>query len=165
MNEGRRHVRLALVLLGLVGMHFIVRPWLGDDRAAPDFLLLALMLYAIRARPGRAAVAGFAVGLVGDALTQEAFGAGALSHTVVGYLQAWGKAVFFPENVLVNAGFFFAGVWVRDLLFLLAGGHVRGHALLLQLVSWSLLKATTTTIVGVVVVVTCRRWLAFRVAE
>ena len=42
------------------------------------------MIYAIRARPGHAAIAGFVVGLSGDALAGAAFGAGALAYTVVG---------------------------------------------------------------------------------
>ena len=148
------------LLLGLlVVMHFTVRPWLGNPRWAPDFLMLALMMYAIRVRPGRAAIAGFVVGIVGDALSQVAFGAGALAHTVVGYLQAWGKDVFFPDNFLVNAGFLFAGVWVRDLLVLLASGRVVGQALLWQLGTWSVLLAATTTAVGLILMSMFRGWL------
>jgi rod shape-determining protein MreD len=165
--NGRRgsSYRLGGVVLLLVVLHFTVRPWLGNPRAAPDFLLLALLVYAIRARPGAAAVAGFAVGLLGDALTPVAFGAGALAHTVVGYLAAWGKAVFFAENLAVNAGFFFAGTWIRDLLVLVGSGHLEGTDLLWQLVVWSPLKAATTALVGVVVLVVFRRSLAIRIAE
>jgi rod shape-determining protein MreD len=157
--------RLPAVLLLLVVLHFTVRPWLGDQRPAPDLLLLALMVYAIRARPGAAAVAGFIVGLLSDALTPVAFGAGALSHTVVGYLAAWGKAVFFAENLAVNAGFFFVGTWMRDLLVLVGGGHLEGRQLLWQLVVWSPLKAATTAIAGVLILLLFRRWLAIRIAE
>ena len=67
--------------------------------------------------------------------------------------------MFFPDNVLVNAGFFFLGAWTRDLLVLLAGGQVRGSALLIQLGTWSLLQAVTTTIAGVLVFLAFRRWL------
>jgi rod shape-determining protein MreD len=80
------------------------------------------MLIAIRARPGYAAVAGFVFGMVSDALTPASLGAGALANTLVGYLAAWGRAVFFPDNVLVNAGLFAAGVWVRNAIILLASG-------------------------------------------
>ena len=158
--------RLAAVLALLVVLHFTVRPWLGaDQRPAPDLLLLALLVYAIRARPGAAAMAGFVVGLLSDALTPVAFGAGALAHTVVGYLAAWGKAVFFAENLAVSAGFFFAGTWMRDVLVLLGGGHVEGRQLLWQLLLWSPLKAATTALAGVVVLLVFRRWLAIRIAE
>jgi rod shape-determining protein MreD len=164
MTGGAERYRITFVLLLLVLLHFAVRPWLGDSRGAPDFLLLALMLYAIRARPGNGALAGFAVGLVGDALTQEAFGAGILAHTVVGYLLAWGKAIFFPDNLLVNAGFFLVGAWARDVLFLLADGHLSLAAMAWQLISWSLLKAFTTTMAGIVVVLVFRRWLEVKIA-
>ena len=165
MNGKPGATRLRAVLLLLVVLHFTVRQWLGDPRLAPDFLVLALLVYAIRARPGAAAIAGFTIGLLGDALTPVAFGAGALAHTVVGYLAAWGKAIFFAENLAVNAGFIFAGTWVRDLLVLVGGGHVRGTELVWQLLLWSPLKAATTAFVGVIVLLVFQRWLAIRIGE
>jgi rod shape-determining protein MreD len=154
--------RVAAVLLLLAVLHFVLRPFLGDFRGAPDLLLLALLVFAIRARPGEAAVAGFAVGLLVDALTPVAFGAGALAHTVVGYLAAWGKAVFFAENVVVSAGFFFVGSWTRDVLVLVVGRHMDSSALAWQLTVWSPLKALTTAIAGAVVLLAFRRWLQIR---
>ena len=139
-----------------------IRPFLGDFRSAPDLLLLALLVFAIRARPGEAAVAGFTVGLMVDSLTPVAFGAGALAHTCVGYLAAWGKAIFFTENLLVNAGFFFVGTWIRDLLVSVAGGHMDQTTMLWQLLFWSPIKALTTALAGVVVLVVFRRWLRIR---
>ncbi|MDH5643176.1 MAG: rod shape-determining protein MreD [Gemmatimonadota bacterium] len=146
-----------LILLGLVVLHFLLRPSLGDGRIAPDFLLLALMLYSIRTRPGRGAIAGFCVGIIGDALAPVAFGASALAHTVVGYLQAWGKAVFFPDNLLVSAGFLFVGTMVRNSLVLLAGGQVHGMSLVWAIGVWSIAQAFTTTLVGILLIVAFRR--------
>jgi len=154
--------RLVAVLLLLVALHFVLRPFLGDSRAAPDLLLLALLVYAIQARPGQAAVAGFVVGLVADSLTPVAFGAGAFAHTCVGYLAAWGKAVFFAESVPVSAAFIFAGSWLRDLLVLVAGRHMGERSLVWQLAFWSPLKALTTAAVGIVVLLVFRRWLRVR---
>lgn len=165
MSARRDPLRTAVVLGLLVVLHFVLRPFLGDARIAPDMLLLALMVYAIGARPGAAAIAGFVVGLLADSLTPVAFGANAFAHTAVGYLAAWGKAVFFAENLMVNAGFFFVGTWVRDLLVLVAGQHVEGSAFLWQLMLWSMFKAGTTALLGVAVLATFRRWLSIRVAE
>ena len=165
MTARREPYRMIGVLGLLVLLHFFLRPFLGDSRAAPDMLLLALLVYAIGARPGPAAIAGFAVGLVFDALTPVAFGSNAFAHAAVGYLAAWGKAVFFAENLLVNAGFFFVGTWIRDLLVLVAGRHIEGTAFFWQLAVWSVLKAATTALLGVAVLATFRRWLAVRVAE
>ena len=157
--------RLVAVLLLLVVLQFALRPFLGDFRSSPDLLLLALLVYAIRAQPGQAAVAGFLIGLVVDSLTPVAFGAGMLAHTVVGYLAAWGKAVFFAENIIVNAGFFFAGSWLRDLLVLVAGRHMDQATMAWQLVFWSPIKALTTAIVGIMVLVLFRNWLPIRITE
>ena len=164
MAARRTGLKVWLVLFGLVVMHFTVRPLLGSERVAPDFLLLALMFYAIRSRPGDAAIAGFAVGIVADALSPFAFGASALAHTVVGYLQAWGKAIFFPDNLLVTAGFLFAGVWTRNLLYLVAGGQ-GGVAVLLALVTWSLAQAATTMITGILVLLAFRRWFKIGIIQ
>jgi len=158
----RPRYRLSAMLLLLVVLHFALRPFLGDYRSAPDFLLLALLVFAVRARPGDAAIAGFVVGLLADSLTPVAFGAGALAHTCVGYLAAWGKAVFFAENVLVSAGFFFLGTWLRDVLVLVAGGHMDHGMLFWQLVVWSPVKALTTALVGALVLVLLRRSLQER---
>lgn len=163
--RGRTQSRVTGVLVLLVVLHFGLRPWLGDPRVAPDFLLLALLIYSIRTTPGRASIAGFLVGLLADALTPSAFGAAALAHTVVGYLSAWAKAVFFAENLVVSAAFFAGGTWLRDLLVLLAGGQAGAGAFGGQIAFWSLLKALTTAGVGVAILATFRRWLDVRIVE
>ena len=165
MSRRARRYRLGSILILLVVLHFALRPWLGDPRPAPDFLLLALLIYALRTRPGNAAVAGVVVGLVSDALTPVAFGSGMLAYAVVGYLAAWGKAVFFAEKVAVSGVFFFCGTVVRDVLVLLWGGHVRGSALFWQLGVWTMLKGVTTAIVGVAVLLAFRNWLKVRLLE
>jgi hypothetical protein len=83
----------------------------------------------------------------------------------VGYLAAWGKAVFFAENLVVNAGFFFLGSWLRDLLVLVAGRHMDQSAMVWQLFFWSPIKALTTALVGVVVLMLFRRWLPVRLTQ
>lgn len=164
MRLNRDKVRLGMVIFLLILLHFGLSPWLGDRRVGPDFLLLALLLYATRARPGKAAIAGFVIGLVGDSLTVLAFGSSALAHTIVGYLAAWGNTIFFAENLLVSAGFFFGGTWFRDLLMLVAGGFQSGVGLVWQLAFWSVIKGLTTALAGVAVLMIFRRWLNVRMA-
>ena len=156
---------LVAILLLLTTLHFVVPGLFVDARFTPDFLLLALLVYAIRARPGQAAIAGFAVGLVADSLTPAAFGAGALAYTAVAYLAAWGKAVFFAENLFVNTGFIFVGVWMRDLVVLLVGRPADNTVLVWQLVFWSPLKALVTAVAGVITLVVFRRALEVRISE
>ena len=157
--------RYILVLVGLVALQFSVRSRLGNEKIAPDFLLLALMIYTIRAQPGKGAVAGLIVGLMRDALAPASFGAGALAHTLVGYLSAWGKAVFFAENLFVNGCLFFAGTWLRNLVVSLASGTLQGGQLGWELLVWSPLQSLTTAAVGVVVLWVFRRTMSMRLSD
>ena len=157
--------RFVVILAGLVVLQFSLRPRLGDDRVTPDFMLLALLIYTIRAQPGKSAGAGFLVGLVRDALTPASFGAGALAHTVVGYLSAWSKAVFFAENLVVNGCLFFAGTWVRNLVMALASGKLKGGMLGWELLVWSPIQSLTTAVVGMLVLWLFGRHLAIRMGD
>ncbi|HXH63392.1 MAG TPA: rod shape-determining protein MreD [Gemmatimonadales bacterium] len=157
--------RVLLVLAGLVVLHFSVRSRMGNDRVAPDFLLLALMIYSIRATPGKGAAAGFVIGLLRDALTPASFGAGALAHTLVGYLSSWAKAVFFAENIFVNGCVFFAGTWFRNLVVALASGKLKGGQLGWELLVWAPLQSLTTALAGMLVLWIFGRWLAIRLSD
>jgi rod shape-determining protein MreD len=154
-------LQLALVMALLVLLHFYLRPRLWSARLSPDFLLIAVVFFAMRAGPGAGALAGFAVGVVSDALTPAAFGAGALAHTVVGYLAAWGRAVFFADNLLVNAAFVAVAVWVRDLILLVASGTGEGR-LLVELTLNSPLQALSTAVFAIMVLAAFREWFAIR---
>jgi rod shape-determining protein MreD len=154
-------IQLVLVMALLVVLHFYLRPRLWSARVSPDFMLIALVFFAMRAGPGAGAVAGFLVGLGYDALTPAAFGAGALAHTVVGYLAAWGRAVFFADNLLVNAGFVAAALWVRDFLLLMASGTPQGR-LLVELTLNSPLQALSTGVFALLVLAAFREWFAIR---
>ena len=145
----------------LAALQFYLRPRVWDGRGAPDFVFLALMLIAVRARPGVAAASGFLIGLMNDVLAPASFGAAALAHTVVGYLAAVGRSVFFPDNLFVNAALFGCGVWVRDALVLLASGTPSGQ-LSAGLLVWSPLEALSTAVAGAILLLGFRDWFAVR---
>jgi rod shape-determining protein MreD len=154
-------VQLLLVMLLLVVLQFYVRPRLWDARISPDFLLIAMMLFAMRSSPGLAALAGFGVGLIADTLTPAQFGAGALAHTLVGYLASWGRSVFFADNMLVNAGFVAVGLWLRDFIVLMASGTDH-RQLITELTLYSPLQAVTTAGFALIVLVTFRSMFSIR---
>ena len=77
-----RTARAVIAFALLVLLHYTVRPLLGW-RTPVDFLVIAVLLSAVRVRPGAAALIGFCTGLVADSLTPSAFGAGALAMTAI----------------------------------------------------------------------------------
>jgi len=101
------------------------------------------------------------VGLATDSLSPGRFGAATLADVVVGYAAAWGRAVFFADNVLVNAGFVAVGLWVRDLILLVASGTPQGQ-LLAELGLYSPLQAIITAAAGALVLLAFRQWFAVR---
>jgi rod shape-determining protein MreD len=153
--------QLVLVLLLLLVLQFYLRPRLWNARVSPDFLLIALMLFAMRSGAGAGALAGFLVGLIEDTLTPARFGAAALAHTIVGYLAAWGRAVFFADNMLVNAGFVAVGLWVRDLIVLVAS-ETDHKQLFTELTFYSPIQALTTAVFALLVLATFRAVFSVR---
>ena len=147
------------VLALLVAAHFLLRPRLGDPRFAPDFLLVALLFFAIRVRPMGGTVAGFGLGLVTDAVAPTAFGAATLALTLVGYLAGWLKAIVFADNVLVTALFVFTAAWLRDIVEVLAAHQLVGGALAWQLLAYSPLAALSTATAATITLLLFRRWL------
>ncbi len=147
--------RATATFLILVLLHYTLRPLLGW-RAPMDFLVLALLLAAIRVRPAAAAIIGLVLGLVSDSLTPEALGAGAVAMTVVGYLASWLKAVFFADNLALNAFFFFLGKWVFDVIYFSVEQRLGGIELIQQLLLWSPLSAAATAIAGILLLLIIR---------
>lgn len=153
-----RPVDLARTLIAfvvLVLLHFTLRPLLGW-RVGPDFLVIALLLVAIRVRPGTAAVLGLLMGIVADSIELHAFGAGALAMCCVGFAASWLKAVFFADDMFLNAFFFFSGKWAFDIIFLLAERRVGGGELLRELLVWSPITAVVTALWGLLTLLILR---------
>ena len=148
-------LRTLLAFLILVVLHYTLRPLLGW-RAGPDFLVIATLLVAIRVRPGVAALIGLCVGLASDSLDVHVFGAGALAMTVIAFTASWLKAVFFADDVLLNALFFFLGKWAFDIIFVLVGHRGDFGQVALQLFVWSPLTAAVTAIFGLVTLLILR---------
>jgi rod shape-determining protein MreD len=162
LRNAASQARFWAVLLLLVVLHFVLRPHLGDPRFAPDLVLVALLFFAIRERPGLGAVAGFLVGLTIDAVAPTSFGAGALAGTLVGFLSGWVKAMFVADNVLITALFVFVAAWLRDAVEVLAGNQLGAKAAALQLLTFTPLAALTTAATALVFLFLFRPWLARR---
>jgi rod shape-determining protein MreD len=147
--------RAMATFLILVLLHYTLRPLLGW-RAPMDFMILALLLASIRVRPAVGALIGLALGIVSDSLTPDSLGAGAVAMTVVGYLASWLKAVFFADNIALNAFFFFLGKWVFDLIYFIVEHRLGGIELVQQLLLWSPLSAAATAVAGVLLLFVMR---------
>ena len=141
--------RTTFVCAILIVLHFTLRPLLAW-RASIDFLIVALLLGAVRLRPGAAAVYGLALGLVADSLSVNSFGAAALGMSIVGFSASWLKAVFFADNLALNGFFLFLAKWVFDMIVLGVSHRAHGAEIAMQVFVWSPLSAAVTAVAGVI---------------
>lgn len=154
MNFSRALV-LTLMLVLLVTLHFTLRPLL-DWRAGVDFLVIGVLVIAVRVRPGMAAVVGLLLGAAIDAMSPEALGAGALAMTLMAFGASRLKTAFFADDLGLNAVFVFLGKVFYDVVSTLAEGRLSGMTLVWQLVAWTPLSALVTAAVGLLVLAAVR---------
>jgi hypothetical protein len=81
---------------------------------------------------------------------------------VVGYAAAWGRAVFFADNILVTAAFVAVGLWLRDLILLVASGAA-GAELGAALALYAPLQGLITAAAGAIVLFAARQFFDLRV--
>jgi rod shape-determining protein MreD len=148
-------VRAVIVFGLLLVLHYTLRPLLGW-RAPIDFLVIAVLLAAVRIRPGSAALFGLGLGLATDSLNTAGFGAGALAMAVVGFAASWMKAIFFADNIALNGFFFFLGKWAFDIVLIIAEQRLSGGDMVTQLLLWSPLAAANTALAGIVMLIVLR---------
>lgn len=154
-------LRTVICCLILIMLHYTVRPLLGW-RAPIDFMLIAVLFGAVRMRPGVAAIYGLILGLVADSLSPTGFGAAALGMSIVAYAASWLKAVFFADNLALNAFFLFIGKWIFDIIVVLAARHTSGSELAMQILVWSPLSAALTAGAGAIVLTMLRPIMELR---
>jgi rod shape-determining protein MreD len=128
--------------------------------ARPDgFPSLALLLASVRVRPAIAALIGLGDGIVADLAHAGIAGAAADCHDVRRYLASWLKAVFFADNLVLNAFFFFLGKWLFDVIYFVVEQRVGGIELVQQLLLWSPLVCGCDRGAGVVLLLIMRPML------
>ena len=143
-----RATGLASLFVALLVLHYWLRPVLGW-RAGIDFLLIGVLLVAVRVRPGAAALVGCTAGIIADAMAPSSFGAASLAMTLVAAFASWLKSTFFADNLALTAIFLFGGKLAFDTVFLTLEGRLGGKALMSQLFLWSTVAGITTAVAGV----------------
>jgi rod shape-determining protein MreD len=149
-------LRTFIAFVVLVVLHYSLRPLMGWQRVGPDFLLVALLVVAVRVRPGAAAVVGLLVGLISDSIGTEPFGASAMAMTIVAFGASWMQQVVFADDLMVNAMLFFFGEWAFSIVFLFASRGQGGGTLVMPLLVWAPLRAAVTALFGVVTMMILR---------
>ena len=114
----RNNTAFWIFIIVLVVVHLSIHVGFGVRGLVPDLLTVALLLGARRLTGSGAAGLGLALGLLNDALSLTAFGALALTYTIVGFAGARSRDLFEGDSLLFVAVYVFLGKWLRDLLYI-----------------------------------------------
>lgn len=142
-----------VVVAFLIGLHLLLHVGFGIGPAAPDLLLVALLVAARELRVGAAAGLGFVLGLLEDALSVLGFGAHALTLSVLGIAGATTRELFVGDSWLFVVSYFFVGKWLRDALHWVLVGEELRRPFMEQLMVQGLTGAAYATVVGVALLV------------
>ena len=142
-------------IMVLLLLQHTLRPLLGW-RIEVDWQVIALVLVALRSRPGVAALLGFTLGVITDAMVPAAFGASALSLTLVWYAAARVRTGFFGASAMVGTVIIGLGKYLTDLAVVMADDRLTGLGLAAQVGLWSPLSAASTAVVGAVLLALAR---------
>jgi rod shape-determining protein MreD len=111
------YVGFWIFIIVLVILHFGAHVALGMRGGAPDFLTIALLLGVRRLSGSGAAGLGLALGLMNDALSLTAFGALAVTYSILGFIGARSRDLFEGDSLLFVAVYIFLGKLLRDLFY------------------------------------------------
>ena len=106
-----------MFILILVVLHFAVHVALGLHGSAPDLLTIALLLGVRRLSGSGGAGFGLALGVLNDALSLSAFGALAVTYSILGFVGARSRDLFEGDSLLFVAVYIFLGKLLRDILY------------------------------------------------
>ena len=140
----------------LVALHFILHVTLGIGIWAPDLLTLAVLLGARQLGGGGGAGLGFGLGFLEDAVSLGAFGAAAVTQTVVGYLGARSRDLFVGDSLLFLAVYLFLGAWLQDALYYGVAEAVRRGTPVERLLLSAPVEAAYVAGAGVVAIIVYR---------
>lgn len=145
------------VFIGLLAAaHFTLHLALGLGPEAPDLLTVAVLLAARNTSGAVAAAIGLVLGMLQDALSLVAFGAEAVTLTVLGYLGARSRDLFVGESLGFVGLYLFVGKWLHDVIYYtLAGPVLRGDAVVRYLIM-APLAALYAAVAGVLVLMLYR---------
>jgi rod shape-determining protein MreD len=135
----------------LVLLHFGLHTGFGLGAVAPDLLSVALLVVAREVGTGTGAGIGFGFGLLEDAFSALAFGANAVAMTVVGALGTRTRDLFVGDSIYFLPSYFFAGKWLKDLVYWMAAGDAVRGPFVQEILVESPVAAVYAAVVGTVV--------------
>lgn len=111
-GEGGGRLSALAAVGGLAVLHLLLHPLLSTWPAAPHLIAGAVLVAGIRLRPGSAALVGFALGLLEEAMVLAAPGPLAAVYAATGYLAARSWTLLFTDARPFLPVYLVSGGWI-----------------------------------------------------
>lgn len=147
-----------VVAAALVVLHFLLHVGFGIGGAAPDLLIVALLLASREVGIGAAAGVGLAFGILEDALSVLAFGVNSVAMTLVGLAGGTTRDLFVGDSLFFLVSYFVLGKFVRDLLAWTLMGAALREPFVAQVLVQGLLGGVYAAVVGIVLMAVTGLW-------
>ena len=136
----------------LAALHFLLHLGFGLGGIAPDLLTIGLLIAVREVGMGTGGGIGFFIGLLEDAFSVLAFGANAVTLTVVGILGARTRDLFVGDPRLFIVSYLGVGKLLRDLIHWIVAGEAVREPFIHAMVVHTLPAAVYAAVVGIVAV-------------
>lgn len=100
----------AVAVLGT--LHFLLHPLLSGWAGSPHLVAAAVLVAGVRLRPGAAALGGFALGLLEEAMILAGPGPLAALYAAAGYAAARSRTLFFADTRVFLPAYLVSGGWM-----------------------------------------------------
>lgn len=110
-GEGGGRKRGLAAVAGLGVLHFLLHPLLAGWWGSPHLVAAAVLVAGVRLRPGPAALAGFALGLLEEAMLLSGPGPLAAVYALTGYVSARSWTLFFADTRVFLPMYLVLGGW------------------------------------------------------
>lgn len=112
----RRSSSALVVAVGLILLHFSLRPVIISWSGSPDLLVGALLLAALQLRAGGAAALGLVLGALEGSMALTGMATLIISYTLAGYVGARARDLLFSDSRAFVPLFLLGGVWLIELI-------------------------------------------------
>ena len=147
-----------VVATALVVLHFLLHVGLGIGGAAPDLLVVALLLVSREVGVGGAAGVGFGFGLLEDAMSVVAFGVNGVAMTLLGLAGGTTRDLFVGDSLVFLISYFVLGKFARDLLGWILMGSALREPFVSQVLVHGLLGGVYAAVVGIALMAVTGLW-------
>jgi rod shape-determining protein MreD len=149
-------LKIVLVALIIFLLQITVLDEISVAGAAPDLVVVLLIVLVLDRNPATAVIIGFMLGFLQDLGNASFLGMNALAHSIIAYAASHIGGRFFPESVLFKGLLIFTAAILKSLIVLIVTTSFALQDVIASFFRYAILSSIYTAFVGMVVLALVR---------